>query len=202
MGDTVGIRIEALAKQKGLPQGAALAAHFGVSYETLRKWREGESAPNRSRQQLIAEKLGVAPEAFMFGSGAGGDGAARLSEKERSLLQAFRRVLKVDRERALSALEARAAEVDEIVRQVTAERLGAATSAAAPVTQGTSDRRQLQHPVAVERRSSLRLAHTSVERDQIAGSTSLDQAIADAAAKAKAKKDSGGTKKHERHEDR
>lgn len=67
MGKTVGERIEAMAASKGLPQGAALAALFGVQYETLRKWRTGEAAPNRSRQQAIAAVLGVAPAAFMHG---------------------------------------------------------------------------------------------------------------------------------------
>jgi len=68
MAGTVGSRIEAIALQKGLPSGKRLADLLGVSYETLRKWREDQAAPNRSRQAVIAERLGVAPEAFMFGA--------------------------------------------------------------------------------------------------------------------------------------
>ena len=67
MHTTVGQRIEALAAEKGLPSGKALAALFGVSYETLRKWRSGDAAPNRSRQLVVAKVLGCKPEAFMFG---------------------------------------------------------------------------------------------------------------------------------------
>lgn len=68
---TVVQRIEALAAEQGLPSGKALAKRFGVSYETLRKWRSGDAAPNRSRQLIIAKELRVKPEVFMFAVEAG-----------------------------------------------------------------------------------------------------------------------------------
>lgn len=67
MRQTVGERIEQLAQAKGLPAGAALAALFGVQYETLRKWRMGTAAPNRARQLVVSQVLGVAPAVFMHG---------------------------------------------------------------------------------------------------------------------------------------
>lgn len=72
MSETVGQRIEAIALQKGLPQHARLAALIGVTYETLRKWREGASAPNRARQAVLVELLGVPAEVFMHGIQAAG----------------------------------------------------------------------------------------------------------------------------------
>jgi hypothetical protein len=39
-----------------------------VSYETLRKWREGATAPNRKAQLVIAEYLQVDPAVFMHGA--------------------------------------------------------------------------------------------------------------------------------------
>lgn len=65
--ETPGQRIEALALERGLPSGGKLAELLGVSFETLRQWRVGQSAPNRSRQAHIAKVLGVPPEAFMHG---------------------------------------------------------------------------------------------------------------------------------------
>lgn len=67
MEETVGARIERLAAAKGLPANAALAELFGVTYETLRKWRAGQTAPSRKRAAKISEKLGVEPEVFMHG---------------------------------------------------------------------------------------------------------------------------------------
>ncbi|MBI5259795.1 MAG: helix-turn-helix transcriptional regulator [Burkholderiales bacterium] len=67
MAETAGTRIRRLAREKGLGDGQDLAAKIGVSYETLRKWTEGESAPNRARQKVISELLGVPAEVFMYG---------------------------------------------------------------------------------------------------------------------------------------
>jgi len=66
--ETIGTRIEAIAAAKGIPGGAQLAKRFGVSYETLRKWREGETAPNRAKQAVVSRELGVPVGAFMFGA--------------------------------------------------------------------------------------------------------------------------------------
>ncbi len=67
MARTVGERIEEIAAAKGLPAAAALAELLGVRYESLRKWRTGDAAPNRSRQKVIAKVLGVPEAAFMHG---------------------------------------------------------------------------------------------------------------------------------------
>lgn len=68
--DNPGTRLIALAhanpKFAGLTR-KALAEAFGVTYETLRKWVEGESAPSRNRAADLAELLGVRPESFMHG---------------------------------------------------------------------------------------------------------------------------------------
>lgn len=70
MEKTVGERIRAIAAAKGLGDGEELAARFDVTYETLRKWTKGLAAPNRSRQLVIAEVLGVPIPAFMHGDPA------------------------------------------------------------------------------------------------------------------------------------
>lgn len=63
--NTAGHRIESIAKAKGLPVGQELAAMLGVSYETLRKWRAGATAPNRNRAADIAKLLEVPEAEFM-----------------------------------------------------------------------------------------------------------------------------------------
>lgn len=67
MGDTVGQRIRRIAHAKGLGDGIELAKKLGVSYETLRKWTGGASAPNRARQKVVSDVLGVPAESFMYG---------------------------------------------------------------------------------------------------------------------------------------
>ncbi len=120
MVETIGHRIERLASQKKLPTGAALAKLFGVSYESFRKWKAGEAAPNRRRQEVIAAALGVDPAAFMFGA----DGAASgepLQSDEARLLRAFRVVLTEDRSDFLRQLERRAREVSELEMRLRAD---------------------------------------------------------------------------------
>ena len=73
MGETPGTRIERIAAAKNLPSGEKLAHALGVTYETLRKWREGLTAPNRTKQQKIAEYLGVPPAEFMHGIAVAGE---------------------------------------------------------------------------------------------------------------------------------
>ena len=119
--ESIGARIERLAQEKQLPSGAKLAALFGVSYETLRKWRDGDTSPNRNRQQRIAEVLGVAPEVFMHGV-AGGQAGEPLKPDEARLLRAYRQVLKADKAAVLKQLEGRAREIEELELRISAER--------------------------------------------------------------------------------
>lgn len=73
MQETVGSRIKALELQQALRTGRAplnatdLAAALGVSYESLRKWTAGKTAPNRARAETIAAYLGCPVESFMLG---------------------------------------------------------------------------------------------------------------------------------------
>lgn len=121
--ETVGARIERIAHAKNLPGGAALAAMFGVSYETLRKWRDGSTSPNRTRQKRVAEVLGVAPAVFMHGAEGGQAGEPLLADEAR-LLRAYRRVLNADRGQALQQLENRAREIEELEFRIASERQG------------------------------------------------------------------------------
>lgn len=67
--DTVGQRLVRIAVTKeSLPTSKKeLAASFGVSYETLRKWEKGLTAPTRSRADALAVLLQVPAESFMHG---------------------------------------------------------------------------------------------------------------------------------------
>lgn len=100
--ETVGQRIEKLAAQQGLAPGAALAKEFGVSYETLRKWRAGEIAPNRSRQERISAVLKVPPEQFMHGVMT----ARPLSDEEWKLVGLMRTLRPEDRKTLLRVADA------------------------------------------------------------------------------------------------
>lgn len=120
MAETVGQRIERLAKEKGLPTGAVLAERCGVSYESFRKWKAGDAAPNRRRQEVIAQVLGVEPAAFMFGADGGTSGEPLQSDEAR-LLRAFRVVLTEDRADFLRQLERRAREVSELEMRLRAD---------------------------------------------------------------------------------
>lgn len=62
MTETAGERIQRLAKELDKPSGKHLAAELGVSYEALRQWTKGDTAPNRARAEAIAKYLGVTPE--------------------------------------------------------------------------------------------------------------------------------------------
>ena len=121
MSTTVGLRIEEIARSKGLPTGAALAAKLGVSYETLRRWRADGLAPNRARQRIIADYLGVDAAVFMFGSD-GSTAGEPLTKDEARLLRAYRKLLTKDRAELLAQAERRAHEIDEIEARVRAEQ--------------------------------------------------------------------------------
>lgn len=118
---TPGQRIKEIAAKKGLPWGKALAAQFGVSYETLRRWTDGTAAPNRRRQELISTVLGVSASEFMFGS-ASDPTAAAVNRNEARLLRAYRSVLSTDKDEFLKSLERRAREVEEIELRIKTER--------------------------------------------------------------------------------
>lgn len=121
--ETVGARIERIAQEKQLPSGAKLAKLFGVTYETLRKWREGGTGPNRNRQVRVSEVLGVAPAVFMHGA-AGAQAGEPLKADEARLLRAYRQVLKADKAAALKQLEDRAREIEELELRISSERSG------------------------------------------------------------------------------
>ena len=94
MEETVGSRIKTLVIAKAMRDGAAepptaeqIAAALKVSYESLRKWSAGKTAPNRKRAQQIAAYLGCPPEEFMHGvnfSEDEADGQAAEKAPERS----------------------------------------------------------------------------------------------------------------------
>lgn len=100
--ETVGQRIEKLAARQGLAPGAALAKEFGVSYETLRKWRAGEIAPNRARQERISAVLKVPPEQFMHGVMT----ARPLSDEEWRLVGLMRTLAPEDQKTLLRVADA------------------------------------------------------------------------------------------------
>lgn len=122
--ETVGGRLEASARDHGWTL-AEFAAKLGVSYETVRKWRAGKTAPNRGRQKQIADLLGKPAEWVMYGSAsapAATSSKVRLSATEERLLFAYRQVLIHDQEEALASLEKRANEVAELTARITTER--------------------------------------------------------------------------------
>lgn len=98
--ETVGSRIKAIALAKALREARAplsqkaLAQALGVSYETLRKWSQGLTAPNRSRAIAVAEWLGCQVEEFMhgvnFGEAPEEEQAPFVPPDEAALLDAFR----------------------------------------------------------------------------------------------------------------
>lgn len=115
--ETIGQRIEAIASECGLPSNSALAQHLGITYETLRKWRSGSSAPNRSRLKKISELLGVDPARLMFGieREAGAKPEDELSEEESRVLAAFRTLPTRERMDFLAQIEEKAAVVTELL---------------------------------------------------------------------------------------
>lgn len=70
MAETVGTRIQRIAKDQGKPSGKHLANDLGVTFESLRLWTAGTTAPSRKRAQAIADYLGVSVEVVMFGAEA------------------------------------------------------------------------------------------------------------------------------------
>lgn len=71
MAETIGARVERLAKEKKGWTLAQLAAALSVSYETLRKWVKGDTAPNRRRVEHLSKLLESSPDYIVFGVGGG-----------------------------------------------------------------------------------------------------------------------------------
>ncbi len=67
MPETIGARIARIAKERKGWAPAEFAAALGVSYESVRKWITGETAPNRNRLAKVGALLGVAPEELLLG---------------------------------------------------------------------------------------------------------------------------------------
>jgi len=120
---TAGDRIEQAARKKGLSYGTELAQKLGVSYETLRRWKTGHTAPNRQRQAKIAQVLGVDPSFFMHGVGAPPD-LNPLSADEESLLSAYRCLLARERHELLATAERLAADVRDLEARLAARKSG------------------------------------------------------------------------------
>jgi transcriptional regulator with XRE-family HTH domain len=68
MKQTVGERLLEAAERKGW-SADQFAKLVGVSYETVRKWRTGATAPNRNRAIKVAEVLGTSVNWVMYGEG-------------------------------------------------------------------------------------------------------------------------------------
>ena len=118
--DTVGQRIEAIAATKGLPSGAALAKQIGITYETLRKWRSGATAPNRNRLKKVLEVLGVEPIQLLFakpGTGVSNPLESH-SDQEDRLLLAFRTLPARERSEYLQQIEDKAEFVNELISRL------------------------------------------------------------------------------------
>lgn len=68
MDETVGARVQRLAREQGKPAGKALAAALGVHYESLRQWTAGIGMPSQKRARVIADYLGVSVNTVMYGA--------------------------------------------------------------------------------------------------------------------------------------
>lgn len=68
MEETVGERIQRIARERKLASGEALAEALGVTYEAMRQWTRGPTAPSRKRAQIVADYLRVSVETVMHGS--------------------------------------------------------------------------------------------------------------------------------------
>jgi transcriptional regulator with XRE-family HTH domain len=69
MAETVGARVQRLATARKLGGGTirGIAAALGVSYETLRKWTRGLTAPHRETAERLGKLLRVSAEVVMYG---------------------------------------------------------------------------------------------------------------------------------------
>jgi hypothetical protein len=64
---TIGKRIKDYVEKHTEWSFAQFCELVGVSYETGRKWVKGETAPNRNRAKVIADKLGKTTEWVLVG---------------------------------------------------------------------------------------------------------------------------------------
>lgn len=118
--ETVGQRIEAIAAENGLPSNSALAKRLGITYETLRNWRSGTSAPNRNRLKKVSEVLGVDPSLLMFELTRETVAApeSNLTDLEKRVLAAFKTLPIRERVEFLERIEEKAAMVTELLSRL------------------------------------------------------------------------------------
>lgn len=101
-----------------------LAGELGVSYETLRKWVIGSTAPNRQRTAEVARLLDVSVEFVTYGSTEPASGhtavdPVEITESEWAHLENLRLAPPAEKER----LKQEAAAVSEMARQMRREIL-------------------------------------------------------------------------------
>lgn len=131
--ESVGDRLERRAREL-FPEcttAEAVAARLGVSYETLRKWKSGETGPKRTRVEQLARDLKTTSEWITHGIDDARDepalaaqDQAPLNEEEVRLLDAFRKLLSEDRTNLLREVEAKARMIDELSERLLIERTG------------------------------------------------------------------------------
>lgn len=86
--ETIGQRVVRRARELHKWSAAELARQVGVSPETVRKWTTLETAPNRNRKLLLAEKLQTTLEWLDYGDKP--EGASSQQPDEAELILAFR----------------------------------------------------------------------------------------------------------------
>jgi transcriptional regulator with XRE-family HTH domain len=82
MENTLGQRIAALRKQKGLTQDA-LAEHLGISAQAVSKWENDQTCPDISLLSPLAEILGVSTDELLSGKKDSPSAMRILPEEER-----------------------------------------------------------------------------------------------------------------------
>jgi transcriptional regulator with XRE-family HTH domain len=176
--ETVGYRVIRLAAAAGFPADRrALCRSLGITYETLRKWMRGTTAPNRNRAIGLSQQLGVPVEVIMHGVGAGDVGLSARGSKPTQVLASAIDVL----EAAVAAVpETKRHELGDLIRQWViygASQLYRAPMAALlGVTDGDSHVTSAARPVSAEAR------HIAIMYDMILGEPGRASVVAAAQA--------------------
>lgn len=69
MDETIGQRIQRIARERNLLKGKRLAEEaFGVSYEALRRWTKGLDTPTPENVKVISDYLKVSPATVVYGA--------------------------------------------------------------------------------------------------------------------------------------